>query len=67
MIVYILVTSSILNLYFQIFNFSILQGETYEVAIYKNGNSTKDMLHINIVLINNIYLLFFELFSQANK
>ena len=40
----------------------MLQGETYLATIFKNGNGTKVMLHINRILINKryFYLQFFR-------
>ena len=61
-----LATGNIENCIFK-FNFSLLQGETYEATIYKNGNRTKAMLYINRILINDIIFVTFELLSQANK
>ena len=63
-----LATGSVENLYFSNFTFSMLQGETYLATIFKNGNGTKAMLHINRIQINDIFICnFFELLSQANK
>ena len=45
----------------------MLQGETYLATIFKNGNGTKAMLHINRIWLDIFICDFFELLSQANK
>ena len=47
----------------------MLQGETHEVTVYKNGNGTKVMLRMYQQNINKQYfnLQFFELLSQATN
>ena len=34
----------------------MLQGETYLATIFKNGNGTKAMLHINRMQLNDIFI-----------
>ena len=38
----------------------MLQGETHEATIYKNGNGTKVMLHTNRIYINDILFAIFR-------